>query len=148
MPATSSAISVRTRKVVLVNVFGMDRDQKYRIAGHAERSGFSVDNISNWLQLRPLRGTAYTLSELEAPGFASMRSAVLNIAHRGASGDSPENTIVAFRDAVQAGAQMCELDVQMTRDHHLVVIHDETVDRTTDGRGAVDQMTLAELKRL
>ena len=77
-----------------------------------------------------------------------MKPLVLNIAHRGASGTSPENTLAAFRAAIAAGAAMCELDVQVTLDHALVVIHDETVDRTTDGQGAVKEMTLAELKRL
>jgi glycerophosphoryl diester phosphodiesterase len=73
---------------------------------------------------------------------------VLNIAHRGASGRFPENTLKAFGAAIDAGAQMCELDVQLTRDGALVVVHDETVERTTDGRGAVRSMTLEELKRL
>ena len=77
-----------------------------------------------------------------------MKPSVLNIAHRGASGTSPENTLAAFRAAIAAGAVMCELDVQPTSDHALVVIHDETVDRTTNGQGAVEEMTLAELKRL
>jgi glycerophosphoryl diester phosphodiesterase len=77
-----------------------------------------------------------------------MNPSVLNIAHRGASGTSPENTLAAFRAAIAAGAAMCELDVQPTRDQALVVIHDDTVDRTTDGQGAVKEMTLAELKRL
>jgi glycerophosphoryl diester phosphodiesterase len=73
---------------------------------------------------------------------------VLNIAHRGASGRLPENTLVAFRGAIDAGAEMCELDVQSTSDGAVVVIHDETVERTTDGAGAVKAMTLAELKQL
>jgi glycerophosphoryl diester phosphodiesterase len=77
-----------------------------------------------------------------------MKPSILNIAHRGASGTSPENTLAAFRAAIAAGAAMCELDVQLTRDQALVVIHDDTVDRTTDGQGAVKEMTLAELKRL
>ena len=77
-----------------------------------------------------------------------MKPSVLNIAHRGASGTSPENTLAAFRAAIAAGAVMCELDVQPTRDHALVVIHDDTVDRTTDGQGAVKEMKLADLKRL
>jgi glycerophosphoryl diester phosphodiesterase len=73
---------------------------------------------------------------------------VLNIAHRGASGSFPENTLSAFRAAIETGADMCELDVQLTRDGAVVVIHDDTVDRTTDGTGAVVAMTLAEIKRL
>ena len=57
------------------------------------------------------------------------------IAHRGASGTCPENTLPAFRRAVELGAHMIELDVQLTRDGHPVVIHDLTLDRTTSGRG-------------
>ena len=73
---------------------------------------------------------------------------MLNIAHRGASGRFPENTLCAFAAAITAGAAMCELDVHMTRDGTLTVIHDDTVDRTTDGKGAVAAMTLEEIKRL
>jgi glycerophosphoryl diester phosphodiesterase len=73
---------------------------------------------------------------------------VLNIAHRGASGSFPENTVSAFRAAIDAGADMCELDVQLSRDGAVVVIHDDTVERTTDGKGEVAELTLAELKRL
>jgi len=71
-----------------------------------------------------------------------------NLAHRGASDLAPENTIVAFRLAVEAGAGGLELDVHMTSDGHIVVIHDATVDRTTNGTGAVSEMTLHELRRL
>lgn len=73
---------------------------------------------------------------------------VLNIAHRGASGTFPENTVSAFRAAIDAGADMCELDAQLSRDGAVVVIHDETVERTTDGKGEVAELTLEELKRL
>jgi glycerophosphoryl diester phosphodiesterase len=73
---------------------------------------------------------------------------VLVIAHRGASGTSPENTVVAFRHAVALGAHMIELDVQLTRDREVVVIHDLTLERTTDGRGTVRDHTLAEIQRL
>lgn len=71
-----------------------------------------------------------------------------NFAHRGYSGKFPENTMLAFRKAVEAGADGIELDVQLTRDGELVVIHDETVDRTTDGTGRVLDHTLEELRRL
>jgi glycerophosphoryl diester phosphodiesterase len=70
----------------------------------------------------------------------------VNLAHRGASALAPENTIDAFRLAVEAGAGGLELDVHMTRDGHIVVIHDATVDRTTNGSGAVSEMTLDELR--
>jgi len=73
---------------------------------------------------------------------------VLNIAHRGSSGTHPENTISAFLAAADDGADMCELDVQATRDGAVVVIHDETVDRTTNGHCAVAALTLAEVQRL
>jgi glycerophosphoryl diester phosphodiesterase len=72
----------------------------------------------------------------------------VNLAHRGASALAPENTIEAFRLAVEAGAGGLELDVHMTRDGHIVVIHDATVNRTTSGTGAVSEMTLDELRRL
>jgi glycerophosphoryl diester phosphodiesterase len=70
------------------------------------------------------------------------------IAHRGASGTAPENTLPAFRRAEELGADMIELDVQLTRDGHPVVIHDWTLDRTTSGRGAVRRRTLEEIAAL
>jgi glycerophosphoryl diester phosphodiesterase len=73
---------------------------------------------------------------------------VLAIAHRGASGYAPENTLAAFRRAVALGVSFIETDLQLTRDAHFVAIHDDTFDRTTTGRGAVQQMTLAEVRRL
>lgn len=70
------------------------------------------------------------------------------IAHRGFSGVAPENTLAAFQKAIDAGADMFELDVLLSRDGHVVVIHDDTVDRTTDGEGPVAAKSLAELKAL
>ena len=66
----------------------------------------------------------------------------LIIAHRGASSYAPENTIAAFDLALQMGASHLELDVHLTHDDHLVVIHDDTVDRTTNGTGPVADQTL------
>ncbi|HWP35236.1 MAG TPA: glycerophosphodiester phosphodiesterase family protein [Thermodesulfobacteriota bacterium] len=71
----------------------------------------------------------------------------LVIAHRGASAYAPENTLAAFRAAIALGADMLELDVQLTADRRLAVIHDQAIDRTCDGRGFVAEMTLAELQR-
>lgn len=68
--------------------------------------------------------------------------------HRGASGHAPENTLEAFRLAMDMGADGFELDVHMSLDGELVVIHDETVDRTTDGTGYVRELTLDRLKTL
>jgi glycerophosphoryl diester phosphodiesterase len=76
------------------------------------------------------------------------RSWPVNLAHRGASAHAPENTLEAFRMAVEAGAGGLELDLRVTRDGEVVVIHDATVDRTTDGSGVVADMTLEELRRL
>jgi len=73
---------------------------------------------------------------------------LLRIAHRGASGHCPENTRTAFLRAIELGADMVELDCQQTRDGAVVVIHDETVERTTNGRGRVSDLTLKELKAL
>lgn len=69
-------------------------------------------------------------------------------AHRGASGEAPENTIAAFRLAVEQGAEGIELDVQVSADGQLFVIHDETLDRTTNGSGLVVRHTADELKTL
>jgi len=69
-------------------------------------------------------------------------------AHRGASAYAPENTCAAFNLAREMGADGIELDVQMTKDGEIVVIHDETVDRTTDGTGWVKDLTLDEIKAL
>lgn len=70
------------------------------------------------------------------------------IAHRGASGQAPENTLAAFERAVQVGSPFIETDLQLTRDAHFVAIHDGTLERTTNGRGAVHDFTLAELREL
>lgn len=73
---------------------------------------------------------------------------MLAIAHRGASGYAPENTFAAFRRAVAQGISFIETDLHLTRDAHFVAIHDETVERTTNGHGAIHEMTLAEARRL
>ncbi len=70
------------------------------------------------------------------------------IAHRGASGHTPENTMAAFERAVQLGAPFIETDLHLTRDAHFVAIHDATLERTTNGRGNVHDFTLHELRRL
>jgi len=69
------------------------------------------------------------------------------IAHRGASGQWPENTLLAFRKALEAGADWLELDVHLSADGELVVIHDFTLQRTTNGRGSVADLPLTELRR-
>jgi glycerophosphoryl diester phosphodiesterase len=70
------------------------------------------------------------------------------IAHRGASAEAPENTIAAFERAIEHRADAIQLDIHMSRDEQPVVIHDFTLERTTDGRGRVQDRTVRELKRL
>ena len=73
---------------------------------------------------------------------------MLIIAHRGGPDRAPENTLAAFRTAIAIGADGVELDCQRSKDGALVVIHDETVDRTTSGKGQVGDLTLAQLRAL
>ena len=73
---------------------------------------------------------------------------ILKIGHRGASGYEPENTLIAFEKAIHLNADGIELDVHLTSDGLLVVIHDETIDRTTNGKGEVNKMSLQELKKI
>ena len=80
--------------------------------------------------------------------WLALRGRPLNIAHRGASAAAPQNTLAAFRKAIELGADGVELDVQPSADGAVVVIHDFTVDRTTDGTGRVAAKTLAELQSL
>jgi len=69
-------------------------------------------------------------------------------AHRGAMNTHPENTLSAFREAIRCGAHMIEFDVRLTKDKRLVVIHDSTVDRTTNGKGEVSDLAFGEIRRL
>jgi len=83
------------------------------------------------------------------PGRAYLAGAPMLVAHRGGAKLAPENTLPAFRSAVEEwGADMLEMDVRLTRDGRVVVIHDDTVDRTTDGTGLVSDFTLAEVRGL
>lgn len=85
----------------------------------------------------------FTIDEFLEPGARTR-----TIAHRGFSGTAPENTLAAVRAAIEVGADMVEVDVTMSADGHLVVIHDDTLDRTTDGRGEVAGVRLAEIRQL
>lgn len=75
-------------------------------------------------------------------------NSTLKIGHRGASGYEPENTLISFEKAIDLNADGIELDVHLSSDGHLVVIHDETIDRTTNGKGEVNKMSLQELKKI
>ena len=91
----------------------------------------------SWVQLRPAKG-----------GEEMGRKAIWTIAHRGASGHAPENTMAAFRRAVELGARFVETDLQITRDARIVAIHDFTLDRTTSGKGQVHLLTLEQIRAL
>lgn len=73
---------------------------------------------------------------------------VMVVAHRGCHTEAPENSIAAFRRCIAVGVEVIETDVQHTKDGVLVLMHDQTLDRTTNGAGRVDSYTLAELKQL
>jgi glycerophosphoryl diester phosphodiesterase len=85
---------------------------------------------------------------LQMTALNATHGQLMNIAHRGASGYRPENTLSAFRFAMELGITMLECDVRYSLDHEIVVIHDRTVDRTTDGHGLVAGISLSELKKL
>lgn len=78
--------------------------------------------------------------------YFSTMGKMLKIGHRGAKGYEPENTLISFEKAIAMEADGIELDVHLSLDGHLIVIHDETIDRTTNGIGEVSQLTLQELK--
>jgi len=87
------------------------------------------------------------------PGCAHLKAgaphgAIDVIAHRGASAYAPENTLAAFKKAQEMGADWFELDCQLSKDQEVVIMHDETVDRTTNGHGNIRDLTLYELKQL
>ena len=81
-------------------------------------------------------------------GHALLAWRPLNIAHRGGRRERPEHTLIAYQHALDVGADVLELDLHRTSDGAIVVMHDATVDRTTDGSGAIAEMTLAEIQAL
>lgn len=76
------------------------------------------------------------------------RYPVIRVAHRGASAQFPENTMLAFRRAIEMDVDYLEVDVQVTRDREIVVMHDETLERTTNGTGFVHEHSLAQIREL
>ncbi|MBQ2012156.1 MAG: glycerophosphodiester phosphodiesterase family protein, partial [Bacteroidaceae bacterium] len=80
--------------------------------------------------------------------FDNKSKYVTVVAHRGDWRNSPENSIQAFKSCIEMGVDMIEIDVRKTKDNELVIIHDATVDRTTNGKGKVSDLTLEEVKKL
>lgn len=72
----------------------------------------------------------------------------LIFAHRGSKGTHPENTMLSFKEAERVGADGIELDIQLTKDGEVIIIHDDKVDRTTNGRGYIGDLSLKEIKKL
>jgi glycerophosphoryl diester phosphodiesterase len=97
----------------------------------------AVTYLTLFVLARPVRDHAF---------FSATRPLV--VAHRGGNGLWPENTLLAFREAAALGVDVLEMDVHSTKDDILVVLHDDTVDRTTNGDGAVRDLTLAEVQAL
>ena len=97
----------------------------------------AISVIGIWLQAEPAN---------THPFFAINEFNV--IAHRGGRGLGPENTLAVFRLSLEKGADILEMDVRSSSDNHLIVLHDDTVERTTDGNGAADEMSLIQLKQL
>jgi glycerophosphoryl diester phosphodiesterase len=85
---------------------------------------------------------------MKVKGSIHMAYKPLIFAHRGVKSTHPENTMIAFQEAAKVGADGIELDVQLSKDGEVIVIHDETLDRTTTGSGAVLEYTLEELKKV
>ncbi len=72
----------------------------------------------------------------------------LIVGHRGAGGYAPQNTLLSFQKAIEVGCQRTELDVRLSKDNKVIVIHNESVDEVSDGHGLVKEMTLSEIKKL
>ena len=98
--------------------------------------------------VRPRRCELDGLLTLLYQEDVSLPGGFLKIAHRGASGTAPEHTRAAFVRALELGVDMIEMDLQLSRDGYLVVIHDHDLQRTTNGQGPVREHTLEEMKRL
>ena len=92
--------------------------------------------------------SVYAISILLVMNMVKLDNKLLMIAHRGASGYAPEHTIEAYKLADEMGADYIEIDLRMTSDGVLVAMHDEKVDRTTDGKGLVNTFTIEKLRKL
>ena len=114
------------------------------------RHKWLIATFSSFIAVAAVYG-AFVLFARPAPGhpyFAKDDRRTQVIAHRGGAGLRPENTLAAFAHAVEIGADILEMDVQASADGAIVCIHDPTVDRTTDGKGRVNSLSLSELRNL
>src|SRR6185437_6577802 len=107
-------------------------------SGPIGRSHDSTDSTRHDGRVRPRAGRVAVLPPARP----------MVVAHRGASDDVAEHTLAAYVTAIESGADALECDVRLTRDGHLVCVHDRTVNRTSDGRGVVSEFDLARLTAL
>ena len=132
------------RQVRGVTVSDIKTGQERRVPIYVVRGSLGHDTYTGYVDAR----TARLLSVVKKGRETWKWDGVRVVAHRGAAKFAPENTIAAFNKAAELGADLIEFDVRQTKDGQLVVMHDPTVDRTTDGCGQVAGMTLAEVKEL
>lgn len=123
----------------------IDRPRRYSVRRSAAAFTASLALVA----VLVIDHTAATVHAAQPLGSFGLNNGVpLTIAHRGDPAAAPENTMPAFEAALRSGAQVLELDVQLTSDGHAVLFHDEILDRTTDGTGPIVDRTLAELRAL
>ena len=113
--------------------------------------------ISNWSRVLLIFSLQWIVAMITCPDSQSKdlvpipwtgKFPIFAISHRGFSGAAPENTLAAFKKAIEAGSDMIELDVHLSKDREVVVIHDDTLKRTTTGNGRVADFNLQELRKL
>jgi|GEM_PF-218408 len=148
----------------------VDNRENVRLLIDLEKDRYEMNNLANqpaqsalqerlWKQLRAIgqqtrdpfpnpvaRAPAQPAPKATGPASAARQVSQI-VAHRGASSERPENTLVAFERAIEVGATATELDVQTSQDGKLFLLHDGTLDRTTNGKGKASDLTLAQLKQ-
>ncbi len=146
-PSIKSCRSTETTRRLRQCVTTVDRDN---LGEHALRNDITHRRNAALSRAKAILAACCLLPSLCSglhahPGHDHKRQIV---AHRGSSADRPENTLASCKRAIEAGATAVEVDVRMTKDRRLVVMHDAKLDRTTDGQGLVAETTLAEIKKL
>jgi len=131
----------RVRGLTTIDVIASEIDDTPAYVVEGERDGEMYKAVVDAQVARVLSIERNGESFYKWPG-------IIVVGHRGTVKFAPENTLTAFRKAIELGADLLEMDVRETRDGHLVLMHDSTVNRTTNGTGRVVAMTLAEIKRL
>jgi glycerophosphoryl diester phosphodiesterase len=100
---------------------------------------------AKWVQVV---GVLVMVIGLSVEGGVAFAKDIVNVPHRGASGHAPEHTLISYQMGEKMHGDYIEIDLQMTKDGQLIAMHDDTVDRTTNGTGLVNEKTLVEMKKL